>query len=377
VRESLRDRLKQVMAANNLDAMVTCSPENFAYVAGFVVPSQALLRHRHAMAIVTADGGLTLFCVDMEETTVHGSAPGVDVVVFSEFADDAIPTLAAALRDRGLGSARIGIELGYLPAADFAKLGASLPGAHFTANDASFARLRQIKDADEIALIRRLSRIADKAITDAFAAVHPGDTEMDIAGHLTRNVFEAGADDFKLLIVATGERSQLPNVGPTDRTLRHGDVCRVEVFPVIDGYHAGVCRTAVVGDTPDGAEEVWSVLTACKHDILATIRPGASCRAIYDRFIATLKKHDLPPIGFVGHGIGLFLHEDPYIGVTPVIGSDGDAELEAGMVLGFEPLCYRTRYGFGMQNKDVVAVTDEGAVLLSDYTNTDELIVVS
>jgi len=63
--------------------------------------------------------------------------------------------------------------------------------------------------------------------------------------------------------------------------------------------------------------------------------------------------------------------------VTPVIGSDGDAELEAGMVLGFEPLCYRTRYGFGMQNKDVVAVTDEGAVLLSDYTNTDELIVVS
>ena len=84
----------------------------------------------------------------------------------------------------------------------------------------------------------------------------------------------------------------------------------------------------------------------------------------------------LPPISFVGHGIGLFLHEDPYIGHTPMIGSTRDAELEAGMVLGFEPLCYRTGHGFGMQNKDMVAVTDDGCELLSDYAETDHLLKI-
>ncbi len=67
---------------------------------------------------------------------------------------------------------------------------------------------------------RRLSRIADQAIADSFAAVRTGDTELDIAAVLTRRVYELGAENFKLLIVATGERSQLPNVGPTSRKLQ-------------------------------------------------------------------------------------------------------------------------------------------------------------
>jgi Xaa-Pro aminopeptidase len=91
-----------------------------------------------------------------------------------------------------------------------------------------------------------------------------------------------------------------------------------------------VCRTAVVQEAPPHAEAIWQVLTDCKHLLLDRIRPGASCREIYAAFIAELERNDLPPISFVGHGIGLFLHENPYIGHTPIIGSDADAELEAG-----------------------------------------------
>jgi Xaa-Pro aminopeptidase len=106
------------------------------------------------------------------------------------------------------------------------------------------------------------------------------------------------------------------------------------------------------------------------------IKPGASCRATYDAFIAKLSELNLPPISFVGHGIGLHLHEDPYIGMTPEIGKTGDAKLEAGMVLGVEPLCYQTGHGYGMQNKDMMLVTDTGCELLSDYANTDQLLVI-
>ncbi len=139
---------------------------------------------------------------------------------------------------------------------------------------------------------------------------------MDIAAALTRGIYEQGAEYFKLMIVATGERSVFPNVGPTERVLKRGDVCRVEIFPIIGGYHAGVCRTAAVGAPPPDAERIWANLIECKYLLLDVIKPGASSRAIYDLYLTKLAELNLPPISFVGHGIGLHLHEDPYLGPT-------------------------------------------------------------
>ena len=369
---------KQVKAMQNagLDAMISCSPENFAYLTGFVVPSQPLIRHRHAMVIVTADGKTAIFGVDMEATTIKRREPDTPSRIWAEFTDSAMAVLASQLKDLGLEAARIGIEMDYLPAGDFARLARELPKAQFSGNEAILARLRQIKTADEIVLLRRLSRIADQSITDALAAVKTGDTEMDIAAHMTRNIYTLGAEHFKLMIVATGERSQLPNVGPSERKLQLEDVCRVEIFSVIAGYQAGVCRTAVVQRAPAHAEKIWQNLVECKYLLMDMIKPGASCRAIYEAFIRKLSELNLPPISFVGHGIGLHLHEDPYIGKTPEIGKTGDAQIEAGMVLGVEPLCYQTGYGYGMQNKDMMLVTESGCELLSDYAHTDRLLVV-
>jgi len=365
------------MRAHGLDALISCSPENFAYATGFVVPSQQLIRHRHAMVIVTAFGKPAIFGVDMEATTIARREPDVPTRIWAEFTDDAMTVLASQLTDLGLAEARIGIEMDYLPVGDFARLQKALPHTRFERCEQILARLRQIKNPEEITLLRRLSRIADQAITDALAAVKAGDTEMDIAGHLTRNVYQLGAEHFKLMIVATGERSRLPNVGPSERKLQRGDVCRVEIFAVIGGYQAGVCRTAVVQEAPPKAEEIWKHLVDCKYQIMDMVKPGASCRAIYDAFIAKLSKLNLPPISFVGHGIGLHLHEDPYLGKTPILGKPGsDAPIEQGMVFGFEPLCYETGYGFGMQNKDMLLVTGTGSDLLSDYANTDTLLVV-
>ncbi|MFG1207243.1 Xaa-Pro peptidase family protein [Xanthobacter flavus] len=375
MREEILSRQAAAMREQGIDAIVSCSPENFAYAAGFVVPSQPLLRHRHAMAVVSADAALNLFVVDMEESTVVREAPGVPLTIWKEFSDDAMSELATMLRGLGLSGGRIGIEMDYLPAGDFARLSAALPGVTFVPAEHLLSRLRQIKTPGEVALLRRLARIADQAIGDTLSALKPGDTELDIAAYLTRNIYELGAEHFKLLITATGERSQLPNVGPTDRKLVRGDVCRVEIFSVIGGYQAGVCRTAYVEEPPPMAEEVWQVMVDCKYRLLDLAKPGADCLEIYNDFVGRLKAHNLPPISFVGHGIGLHLHEDPYLGATPLLGQPGkSAALEENMVLGFEPLCYRTGYGFGVQNKDLMLITATGSELLSDYTDTDRLI---
>jgi Xaa-Pro dipeptidase len=376
MRKEIVDRQVKAMQTSGLDAMISCSPENFAYLTGFVVPSQPLIRHRHAMVIVTADGDTAIFGVDMEATTIRRREPDTPNRIWAEFTDSAMAVLADQLKGLGLESGKIGIEMDYLPAGDYARLKQVLPKASFAPDEAILARMRQIKTKDEVELLRRLSRIADQSITDALSAVKTGDSEMDIAAHMTRNIYTLGAEHFKLMIVATGERSQLPNVGPSERRLQPRDVCRVEIFSVIAGYQAGVCRTAVVLQPPAHAEAIWRNLVECKYLLMDMIKPGASCRTIYHAFLRKLSELNLPPISFVGHGIGLHLHEDPYIGKTPEIGKSGDARLEAGMVLGVEPLCYQTGHGFGMQNKDMMLVTETGCELLSDYADTDRLLVI-
>jgi Xaa-Pro aminopeptidase len=376
MRKDIIERQVAAMKAGGFDALISCSPENFAYAAGFVVPSQPLIRHRHAMVVLNAEGRCGLLGVDMEATTIRKREPEVPSYIWAEFIDDSMHVLAQMLKEMGLARSRIGIEMDYLPAGDMARLRQNLPDAAFAPCEMLLARLRQIKTLDEVDLLRRLSRIADQSITDALRTVKRGSSEMDIAAAMIRNVYALGAEQFKLMIVATGERSQLPNVGPSERSLQAGDVCRVEIFPLIGGYHAGVCRTAVVQRPPPHAERIWQHLVECKYLMMDMIKPGASCRAIYDAFIKKLSTMNLPPISFVGHGIGLHLHEDPYMGTTPHLGREGDAELEAGMVLGVEPLCYQTGYGFGMQNKDMMLVTAGGCELLSDYADTDRLLIV-
>jgi Xaa-Pro aminopeptidase len=370
MRKEIVERLTRSMRAQGFDAMVCLSPENFAYVAGFVVPSQKLMRWRHAATVVSADGRTAFLAVDMEETTVRSRANGVELRVWGEFTDDPMEVLATLLTDMDLGGAAIGIEFDYLFAGDCTRLRKRLPEAQFLPAERYLAGLRQIKTVEEIALLRRLARIADESIRNALADAKRGGTEMDIAAALTRDIYALGAEDFTLMIVATGERSVFPNVGPTKRALEEGDVCRVEIFPIISGYHAGVCRTGCVGRPPRHAEEIWQNLVECKYLVLDMIKPGASTMEIYQAFIAHLGKLNLPPISFVGHGIGLHLHEEPYLGRY------SDGELQAGMVLGIEPLVYDTGHGFGMQNKDMVLVTDTGSELLSDFTDTDRLIAI-
>ncbi len=370
VRKEVVKRQQEAMADAGLEAMVAVSPENFAYTTGFVVPSQPLMRWRHAMAVVTRDGREAILTVDMEESTVRMHAGDVEIRVWGEFTDSAMECFAVLLKDMGLSESTVGLEMAYLPAGDFEELRVLLPNAGFKGADGIYDRLRQLKSPGEIELIRNLSRITDQAIGEALRFVKAGMTEMDLAGALTRGIYARGVEQFKLMIIATGERSEYPNVGPSHRVLKPGDLCRVEIFGVIAGYHAAVCRTAVVRKASQEALDIWRLLIECKYLVIDMIKPGAGTQEIYEAFLVKFAELGLPPISFVGHGIGLHLHEEPYLGKY------SDSRLEAGMVLGIEPLVYGVGKGFGLQSKDMVTVTQTGCELLSDQTHNDDLIVI-
>ncbi len=367
--QEIVSRLVRRIAAEKLDAIVAVSPENVTYISGFVVPSQSLMRWRHAAVILTADGRLSMVAIDMEATTLKAHAGIDDLRIYREFSDDPMDKLADALKELKLERSRVAIELDYLPARDFQTLRQNLPGVAWAAADAIFNKARQIKTPGELALLRSLSKLTDKAIGDALRSAQVGTSEMELAGTLLTSLFAGGAESYKLMIIASGERSQFPNVGPSERRLERGDIIRMEIFGQKSGYLTGVCRTAVVGDATPEQYKIWSNLIECKYRVMELIKPGASCPDVYRKFLQKFSELGFEPISFVAHGIGLHLHEEPYMGRY------GNEVVEAGMVGAFEPLVYIPGR-FGMQNKDMFCVTEKGCELLSDVTPTDTLLRV-
>src|SRR6266700_20498 len=116
--QEIISRLTTRIAAEKLDALMAISPENVTYVSGFVVPSQALMRWRHAAVIVTADRRIAMVAIDMEATTVKAHAGIDDLRIYREFSDDPMEKIAEAIKDLGVAHARVGIELEFLPAKD-------------------------------------------------------------------------------------------------------------------------------------------------------------------------------------------------------------------------------------------------------------------
>ena len=114
--QEIISRLKKRIVAEGLDAIVASSPENVTYVSGFVVPSQALMRWRHAAVIVTADARISMVAIDMEATTVKAHAGMDDLRIYREFTDDPMDKLAEALKDlkldRRQGRHRVGVFTG-------------------------------------------------------------------------------------------------------------------------------------------------------------------------------------------------------------------------------------------------------------------------
>jgi len=95
---------------------------------------------------------------------------------------------------------------------------------------------------------------------------------------MTRGVYTQGADQFRLMIVATGERSVFRSVGPTERKLASSDVCRVEIFSMLNGYHAGSAGPRSCNRRLPHAERIWDNLVACKYPSSTMIKPAQLAR---------------------------------------------------------------------------------------------------
>jgi Xaa-Pro dipeptidase len=184
-----------------------------------------------------------------------------------------------------------------------------------------------------------------------------GRTEAEVAADIAAAIVEEGHATAEFVIVGSGPNGASPHHSVSDRVIERGDVVVVDIGgPLPSGYNSDSTRTYALGTPrePDVAE-AYAALQAAQHAAVAAVRPGVTCEAVDGAARGVLAETGLAEhfIHRTGHGIGLDVHEEPYV----VAGND--LPLEPGMTFSIEPGVYLTGR-WGARIEDIVAVTDDG-----------------
>jgi D-alanyl-D-alanine dipeptidase len=224
------------------------------------------------------------------------------------------------------------------------------------------SELRMRKDRVEIDALRRAARGVDRVMARIPAEVPmEGRTERDVARQLRDMTLEEGHDTAELAIVAAGPSGASPHHEPGGRVIAPGDLVVCDFGGRRDGYCSDSTRTFSVGEPTEEQAEIHSVVLAANEAGRAAVAPGVECQEIdrAAREVIAEAGHADHFIHRTGHGIGLEVHEHPYM----VEGSS--QALEVGMAFSIEPGIYLPGR-FGVRIEDIVTVGSAGADVLNE-----------
>lgn len=240
---------------------------------------------------------------------------------------------------------------------------AASPGVAFEIDDGVIAGLRSRKSPAELALLRRANEATKAALAAVLDRVRVGASEPEIAATVHAALAAAGLGETWALVLA-GPNASFPHGTREARTLADGDVLLIDAGGSLHGYRSDISRSALVGEVAPAHLRIWEVVREAQAAALALLRPGvivsdvdAAARAVidgagfgpaYHRFTHRL-----------GHGIGLQVHEAPYL----VMGAR--TLLEPGMVMSVEPGIY-VPGEVGVRIEDIVAITDDGVEVFGE-----------
>ncbi len=276
--------------------------------------------------------------------------------------------LAAKLRQRGTGL-RVGFEADHLTYSAVRRLRRACRGQRLVAQRDLVGRIRRVKDELELRALRRAVRITDQAFARVVARVRAGMTEREIEFLLNTALRELGAEPAFPIIVAGGPNAALPHAQPSGRRLRPGDFLLVDMGARIDGYHADMTRTCIIGKPRERQKRFYRAVLAAQLAVIAEIRPGARAKDLYRIAQEAIAEHGLADVAFrhgLGHGVGLDIHEGPSLGAK------SNDVLQPGMVVTVEPGVYDMRLG-GVRIEDIVLVTETGCTRLTRTPRPAEL----
>jgi Xaa-Pro aminopeptidase len=309
-----------------------------------------------------------LFLVDMESS--EGLVHGVQVSTFESYtiekplaaAKDLTAKLLAELQN--LPAGRVGIESEDLPAAIFEPLRSGCPRLEFRDITTDVARLRVIKDEEEIALLREALALCDLGQELVKTHAQPGITEIELFAEMRKGMeAKAGVRLPILADLISGPRTAEIGGQPTSRRIQRGELIISDLVPRSKGYWGDTCNTCVAGEATDDERKLFEGIAAALAESIAEVRPGLRASDLD----AAMRKRVLRLKGgyphHSGHGIGVTWHEEPRI--VPY----NAMELRPGMVIALEPgIYFKGRMGLRLEH--TVLVTQHGAEVLSKFQHT-------
>ena len=354
------------MAAANLDLLVATSLENFFYLADAWLLSQRIIPERLCFALLARDREPGIMTCYSEEAQLRAESWITDLEIYLEHRQSPMEALAQFIRGRYGATARIGIEKRFLASAYVEELAGLLPAAVLLDGDPVFDAARAVKTDAEVALLTQAGLDTEQAILDTFRETRAGHTEKEMADRLSAHVLRQGAESLWLTLAA-GANTAFNHPSPSDKQLLAGEILRVDVGGVFEGYQSDVARTAVVGVASAEQRSVYRCLRECERETIAALRPGTKAGEVYLRAQQALADRDLSLTSqAIGHSLGVGLHEHP------ILHARNETELVPGMVIDIEP-AVKDAQGFLYHLEDLALVTEDEPVILTTLMNTEEL----
>ena len=316
------------------------------YVSGFTGDDSALLVSARASVLITDSRYTEQAGRECPETRVLEHRRGL------------LKTAAGLVKRRRLR--RVGFE-DSLPQGWYLQLRAVLGARRLVAQTGLVERQRQVKDASEVARIRRAVAVAESWWQRRRSLFRPGRTEREVAADLVHAMGRLGAEGPAFpLIVAVGGRASLPHARAGRGRLSASRPVLIDWGADVAGYKSDLTRVLAPHRMTARFREVYGVVLAAQQAAIAAVRPGVTAGSVdaAARSIITRAGYGQQFGHSVGHGVGLDVHE------RPRVGKRDRTTLQPGMVFTIEPGIYLPGR-IGVRIEDVVLVTRRDCEVLS------------
>lgn len=361
------EKARRLMAAEKIDAILMTggsSPQYFANVSfGGGERLWALL--------IPAKGEPFVVCPAFEEARARellADSPFGPNTEIRTWQEDESPFMrvAGGLKDRGIASGRLGIEetVKFVFADSIAQ---AAPALRIVSATPITAGCRMIKDAHEVECLKLAGEATLKVYKAVYESLKEGMTQADVNAMIQAGYARIGFSGFASLNV--GEYTASPHGSRTPQTIREGTILMVDDGCKVEGYTSDITRTFVLGKPTDKMKQVFDIVRRAQQAALAAAKPGVPNEAVDAAARKVLSDAGYGP-GFtylthrVGHGMGMDMHEWPYLAKNNMYGWPTDSRLQPGMVFSDEPGIY-IKGEFGVRLEDDMHITETGAELLT------------
>jgi Xaa-Pro dipeptidase len=345
-------RLKKEIMAQGLDGLALVPGPNMLYLSGI----HAHLSERPIVLFLLADAEPAIIIPKLEaEKAMRAGILEGNIFHWNDV-EGYTGAFQLACSQLALPDLSIGVESLHMRVLELNLLQRYAPGISIAHAEPIMSALRQVKDETELATMQKAALVAETAMQNLLTRVHSGLTEKQIAAMLVQELTEAGSESVAFgPIVSAGPNGASPHAVPTDRPIQTGDLLVIDWGAIVDDYPSDITRTYAVGSIGPELARIYEIVKQANAAARAVARPGATghdldraARAVIDeagygeRFIHR-----------TGHGLGLEVHEPPYI-------MEGNAEpLAVGEVFTIEPGIYLPGRA-GVRIEDDIVITGDG-----------------